>query len=183
MKVIIGTYEGTLHPEENGQTGGIELDTDGKGDRNRLERKGRTKGIVKDKLGKDVAELEAGIDTSDSFTVENVVRDWLTRGTKGLSDKTVNDYRSLADSDLIRFIGAHKLKALTAHNKSKHWCRINLLHAMHSGVIPWCLLRSGSRSSTGLWRPGVVALGLAESGVVGIWFGTGFRISLTRARP
>jgi hypothetical protein len=135
MKLIIGTYEGTLYPEENGQTGAIELDTDGKGDRNRLERKGRTKGIVKDKLGKDVAELEAGIDTSDSFTVENAVRDWLTRGTKGLSDKTINDYKSLADSNLIPFIGAHKLKALTAHNKSKHWCRINLLHAMHDGFV------------------------------------------------
>jgi hypothetical protein len=75
---------------------------------------------------------KAGINTSDSFTVENAVRDWLTKGTKGLSDKTISDYKSLADSNLIPFIGAHKLKALTADNKSKHWCRINLLHAMHA---------------------------------------------------
>ena len=46
-------------PRRTGQTGAIELDTDGKGDRNRLERKGRTKEIVKDKLGKDVAGLES----------------------------------------------------------------------------------------------------------------------------
>ena len=75
---------------------------------------------------------KAGINTSDSFTAENAVRDWLTKGTKGLSDKTISDYKSLADSNLIPFIGAHKLKALTADNKSKHWCRINLLHAMHA---------------------------------------------------
>src|ERR1700733_15307895 len=116
MKIIIGKYEGTIYPEDNGYTGDIELDTDGKGDRNRLKRRGRTKEIVKDKLRKAVAELEAGIDTSDSYTVESAVRDWLARGTKGLSAKTINDYKSLADSNLIPFIGAHKLKALTADN-------------------------------------------------------------------
>jgi len=116
MKIMIGKYEGTIYPEENGFTGAIELATNGKGDRNRLKRKGRTKEIVKDKLRKAVAELEAGIDTSDSYTVENAVRDWLARGTKGLSDKTINDYRSLADSNLIPFIGAYKLKELSADN-------------------------------------------------------------------
>ena len=59
MKLIIGTYEGTSTQKRTGQTGAIELDIDGKGDRKRLERKGRTKGIVKDKLGKDVAGLES----------------------------------------------------------------------------------------------------------------------------
>jgi hypothetical protein len=29
-----------------------------------------------------VSELEAGIETTDSYTVENAVRDWLARGTK-----------------------------------------------------------------------------------------------------
>jgi predicted transcriptional regulator len=116
LKLIIGKYEGTIYPEDNGYTGAIDLGTNGKGDRNRLKRKGRTKEIVKDKLRKAVAELEAGIDTSDSYTVENAVRDWLARGTKGLSAKTINDYKSLADSNLIPFIGAYKLKALTADN-------------------------------------------------------------------
>jgi integrase len=116
MKIIIGKYEGTIYPEENGYTGAIDLGTNGKGDRNRLKRKGRTKEIVKDKLRKAVAELEAGIETSDSYTVENAVRDWLARGTKGLSDKTINDYKSLAESNLISFIGAFKLKELTADN-------------------------------------------------------------------
>jgi hypothetical protein len=109
-------YEGTIYPEDNGYTGAIDLGTNGKGDRNRLKRKGRTKEIVKDKLRKAVAELEAGIETSDSTTVENTVRDRLARGTKGLSAKTINDYKSLAESNLIGFIGACKLKELTADN-------------------------------------------------------------------
>jgi integrase len=116
LKILIGKYEGTIYPEGAGYTGAIHLGTDGKGNRNRLKRKGRTKEIVKDKLKKAVTELEAGIDTSDSFTVENAVRDWLARGTKGLSAKTINDYKSLAESNLIPFIGAYKLKELTADN-------------------------------------------------------------------
>jgi len=116
LKLIIGKYEGTIYPEDNGYTGAIDLGTNGKGDRNRLKRKGRTKEIVKDKLRKAVAELEAGIETSDSTTVENTVRDWLARGTNGLSAKTINDYKSLAESNLIPFIGACKLKELTADN-------------------------------------------------------------------
>lgn len=116
MKIIIGKYEGTIYPEGNGYTGAIELGTNGKGDRNRLKRKGRTKDIVKDKLKKAVAEIEAGIETSDSYTVAEAVRDWLARGTKGLSAKTINDYKSLAESNLIPFIGAYKLKELTADN-------------------------------------------------------------------
>jgi hypothetical protein len=67
MKIIIGKYEGTVYAEGNGYTGALELGTNGKGDRNRLKRKGRTKEIVKDKLKKAVGELEVGIETSDSF--------------------------------------------------------------------------------------------------------------------
>jgi integrase len=114
LKIIIGKYEGTIYPEDNGYTGALELDTNGKRERIRLKRKGRTKEIVKDKLRKAVAELEAGIETSDDYTVENAVRDWLARGTRGLSAKSINDYKSLAESNLIPFIGAHKLKRLTA---------------------------------------------------------------------
>ena len=114
MKIIIGKYEGTIYPEGNGYTGAIDI---GEGaERQRLKRKGRTKEIVKDKLKKAVAELEAGIQTSDDYTVEQAVRDWLAKGTKGLSAKTINDYLGLAKANLIPFIGAKKLKELTADN-------------------------------------------------------------------
>jgi integrase len=116
LKLIIGKYEGTIYPEDNGYIGAITLGYDGQGNRQRLKRRGRTKEIVKDRLKKAVAELEAGIETSDDYTVENAVRDWLARGTKGLSAKTINDYTSLAESNLIPFIGARKLKELTADN-------------------------------------------------------------------
>jgi integrase len=116
LKILIGKYEGTIYPEDNGYIGSIELGCDGKGNRKRLKRRGRTKEIVKDKLKKAVAELEAGIETSDDYTVEQAVHDWLARGTKGLSAKTINDYTSLAESNLIPFIGARKLKVLTADN-------------------------------------------------------------------
>jgi integrase len=116
LKILIGKYEGTIYPEDNGYIGAIDLGCDGKGNRKRLKRRGRTKEIVKDKLKKAVAELEAGIETSDDYTVEQAFRDWLARGTKGLSAKTINDYRSLAESNLIPFIGATKLKSLTADN-------------------------------------------------------------------
>ena len=116
MKIIIGKYEGAIYTEGSGYTGALELGINGKGERIRLKRKARTKEIVKDKLKKAVAELDAGIDTSDDYTVETAVRDWLARGTKGLSAKTINDYKSLAESNLIPLIGAHKLKKLTADN-------------------------------------------------------------------
>jgi len=83
LKLIIGKYEGTIYPEGNGYTGAIDLGTDGKGGRNRLKRKGRTKEIVKDKLRKAVSDLEAGIETSDSYTVENAVRRLARQGHQG----------------------------------------------------------------------------------------------------
>src|SRR5262249_40466091 len=85
MKLLIGKYQGTICPEGSGYTGAIDLGCDGKGNRQRIKRKGRTKEIVKDKLRKAVNDLEIGIDTSGSYTVENAVRDWLTKGTKGLA--------------------------------------------------------------------------------------------------
>ena len=81
MKLIVGKYEGTIYPEAHGYTGAIDLGANGKGGRNRLKRTGRTKEIVKDKLRKAVAEIEAGIETSDSYTVADTVRDWLAEGT------------------------------------------------------------------------------------------------------
>jgi hypothetical protein len=52
MKILIGKYQGTIYPEENGYTGAIELVYDGKGNRQRIKRKGRTEEVVKDKLKK-----------------------------------------------------------------------------------------------------------------------------------
>jgi integrase len=116
MKILIRKYQGTIYPEGSGFTGAIDLECDGKGNRRRIKRKGRTKEAVKDKLIKAVDELELGIDTSDGYTVENAVRDWLAKGTKGLSAQTVECLRILAEVNLIPVIGPTKLKRLTADN-------------------------------------------------------------------
>jgi hypothetical protein len=63
-------------PEGGGYTRAIDLESDGRGRRQRIKRKGRTKQIVKDKLIKAVDDLEAGIETSDSHTVAEAVEDW-----------------------------------------------------------------------------------------------------------
>jgi hypothetical protein len=68
MKILIRKYQGTIYPEGNGYTGAIDLEYDGKGNRRRIKRKGRTKEAVKDKLIKAVDDLELGIDTSDGYT-------------------------------------------------------------------------------------------------------------------
>ena len=116
MKILIRKYQGTIYPEANGYSGAIDLEYDGQGNRRRIKRKGRTKEAVKDKLIKAVDELDLGIDTSDSYTVENAVRDWLAKGTKGLSANTVECLRALAEVNLIPKIGGVKLKKLTADN-------------------------------------------------------------------
>lgn len=116
MKYLIGKYEATIYEEGNGYTGAIDVGYDGKGNRQRIKRKGRTKEIVKDKLKKVVDELQEGIDTSDTYTVEDAVKAWFAKGTKGLGGKTLSDYKGLASTNLYPLIGAYKLKKLTADN-------------------------------------------------------------------
>jgi integrase len=60
------------------------------------------------------ADLEAGIETSDSYTVGEAVRDWLEKGTRNLDERTVETYRILIDKHLIPKIGALKVRRLTA---------------------------------------------------------------------
>jgi hypothetical protein len=43
LKILIGKYEATIYPEGNGYTGAIDVGYDGKGNRQRIKRKARTK--------------------------------------------------------------------------------------------------------------------------------------------
>jgi hypothetical protein len=113
-KILIRKYQGTIYPEGNGYTGAVNLGYDGRGRRHRIKRKGRTKQAVKDKLIKAVDDLEAGIETSDSYTVAQAVTDWLARGTRDFDENTVTTYRFLTGKNLIPLIGATKLKKLSA---------------------------------------------------------------------
>lgn len=112
--LLIGKYQATIYPEGNGYIGAISLGFDGRGNRKRIKRRGRTKTAVTDKLRKAVNALETGIDASDSYTVGDAVRDWLARGLKDRDAHTIAANRILAERHVIPLIGAIKLKELTA---------------------------------------------------------------------
>ena len=114
MKISIGTYEATIYPEGDGFTGAISLGFNAKGKRQRVKRKGKTKTQVKDKLREVVDNLEAGVRAETRYTVTDAVNDFLTKGLKGKSTATIDNYRSLATHHLIPQIGAIKLQQLTA---------------------------------------------------------------------
>jgi integrase len=112
--LLIGKYQATIYPEDNGYIGAISVGFDGKGNRKRVKRRGRTKAAVTDKLKKAVKALETGIDASDSYTVAEAVNDWLARGLKDRDPSTVTANRILAEQHVLPLIGALKLKELTA---------------------------------------------------------------------
>ncbi|MEV4112399.1 tyrosine-type recombinase/integrase [Nonomuraea sp. NPDC049695] len=112
--VYIGKHQASIYREGNGYTGALSLGFDAKGKRQRIKRKGRTKTEVKEKLIEAVEELEAGIKTEQTYTVEDCINDWLEKGLKGRAESTVKSYRSLAVHQIIPHIGKIKLKKLTA---------------------------------------------------------------------
>jgi integrase len=113
-KLLIGKYQATIYPEDNGYIGAVSLGFDGRGTRQRIKRRGRTKAAVTDKLKKAVEALETGIDPGDSYTVAEAVNDWLAKGLKGRDEHTLTANRILAEQHVIPLIGARKLKELTA---------------------------------------------------------------------
>ena len=60
--------------------------------------------------------LDAGIKTSDGYTVGDAARDWLEKGTRDLDERTVETYRILIEKHLVSEIGAIKLKKLNANH-------------------------------------------------------------------
>ncbi|MGN9784950.1 hypothetical protein ACTMTF_26200 [Nonomuraea sp. ZG12] len=113
-KILIGKYEATIYPEGDGYTGAISLGFGPDGKRQRLKRKGRTKAVVKDKLIKAVKALESGVTASETYTVRDAVTDWLSKGLKGRSEKTVTKLRILAPTHVIPRLGKLKLQQLRA---------------------------------------------------------------------
>jgi integrase len=113
-KILIGKYEATIYPEQDGYTGAISLGFDGRGRRRRVKRKGRTKEAVKDKLKEVVNNLESGIKASPNYTVADAVTDWQAKGLKGRADKTIEILSGLAKQHVIPEIGTIKLAKLSA---------------------------------------------------------------------
>ena len=113
-KILIGSYEATIYPENGGWTGAISLGFDGQGRRQRIKRKAKTKAAVKDKLIEVVRDREAGLKPSEGYTVGEAVRDWLAKGLKGRDPKTIETLTTLAEQHVLPLIGGTKLKELTA---------------------------------------------------------------------
>jgi hypothetical protein len=79
-----------------------------------VKRKGRTKAQVKDKLREVVEDLAAGVTAAEGYTVQDAINDFLDQGMKGKSPETVSNYLSLASHHLMPYLGAARLKKLTA---------------------------------------------------------------------
>jgi integrase len=86
-------------------------------DGKRLRRKvtGRTKTAVRDKLKVLRGELEAGIQSSPSYTMARCIEDWLSQGLADRGADTVANYRYAAEHAVAR-LGAVKLRELTARH-------------------------------------------------------------------
>ena len=120
-KILIGKYEATIYPERGGYTGAISLGFDGKGNRQRIKKKGRTKAAVRDKLVQVVADREAGLKPTVGYTVADAVNDWLAKGLKGRDENTVTTNRILAEQHVIPLIGATKLKEELTADDVDEW--------------------------------------------------------------
>lgn len=133
-KILIGTYEGSIYEEGDGYTGALSLGFGPDGKRKRLKRKGRTKAEVKNKLREAVEELDRGVKTDRNYFVRDALEDWLTAfAGSGKSPKTQEVYRSLADHQLIPFIGRTRLKELTADDVEK-WLNGRAEHLTSSSL-------------------------------------------------
>jgi integrase len=86
-----------------------------KPDGTRIRRKvsGRSKQEVKTKLDSLHAELDVGVRSSATYTVEQCAEDWLVHGLDGRAAKTVNDARDSL-KPLLAIIGGKLLRDLTA---------------------------------------------------------------------
>ncbi|WP_165969450.1 hypothetical protein [Actinomadura sp. KC06] len=148
-KILVGTYEGSIYEEGDGYTGALSLGFGPDGKRKRLKRKGRTKAEVKSKLKEAVEELDKGVKTDRNYYVRDAVEDWLAAFAKtGKSSNTNEVYRSLADHQLIPFIGRTRLKKLTADDVET-WLngRAERLTSSSLGIVHSILKRSIRRAA------------------------------------
>lgn len=148
-KILIGKYEASIYKEGNGYTGAISLGFGPDGKRKRPKRKGRTKTEVKDKLIKLAEDLDNGVKTDHNYDVQDALNDFLTAFAKsGKSPATKEVYRSLAEHQIIPFIGHTRLKDLTADDVET-WLngRSALLTSSSLGIAHSILKRSIRRAA------------------------------------
>jgi hypothetical protein len=97
---------------KNRYVGAVSLGFGPDGKRSRRKVTGRTKQEVRDKLKALHGELDRGLCTSSTYTVQKAVDDWLEGGLPGRSKRTRSVYRE-ALTPLMKQIGGKPLKELT----------------------------------------------------------------------
>jgi integrase len=97
---------------KNRYVGAVSLGYTPDGKRRRPKVYGKTKTEVRSNLRDLKRELEAGVRTSSTYTIERAVNDWLARGLRGRDTASLKAYRSLATNHVIPDLGKAKLHEL-----------------------------------------------------------------------
>ncbi|WP_369359600.1 tyrosine recombinase XerC [Streptomyces sp. cg2] len=144
---------------KNRYIGAISLGYTPAGKRNRPKVSGKTKTEVRRKLRKLRKELEGGAKTSPTYTVEQAVNDWLSRGLAGREESSIAAYTSLAKNHVIPALGRAKLRELEADDVEE-WLadKAKTLSDETLRRIRWILSRSIARAQ----RSRRVSLNVAE---------------------
>lgn len=132
------------------------------GKRRRRKVYGKTKAEVRDKMGALRREIENGVTTAARYTVGEAVRKWLDVGLKDCDPATIRKNRIYANTHVLPYLGAAKLRELTADDIDE-WLE------ERSSVLATSTLSSllsiVRRSITLAQRRGLVAQNVAELGV------------------
>jgi integrase len=118
------------------------------GKRIRLRGVGKTKPDAKASLKEKVDAYEAGMPAeADHVTVAEAVTDWLTYGLNGRSANTVTKNGHLCRVHVVPFLGARRLKELTATDVDR-WLagRAKVLSTRTLGEVYSCLNRAVRRA-------------------------------------
>ncbi|MFF2809365.1 tyrosine recombinase XerC [Streptomyces sp. NPDC058000] len=98
---------------KNRYIGAISLGHTPAGKRNRPKVSGKTKTEVRAKLREKRKELDAGVNSSATHTVEKAVRAWLSHGLRGCDKGSISTYTSMAEHHVIADLGKARLRDLT----------------------------------------------------------------------
>ena len=127
----------------NCYVGTLSLGHDSAGKRRRRTVRGKTKTEVRDKLTRLHDEINAGIQTPATYTVEQCVRDWLDALT--LDPGTVASYRGQAEKWIYPKIGATKLRDLKVPDADRFFTELGQMLGKRSLMMIKSTLRRAIR--------------------------------------
>ncbi|MEV1295825.1 site-specific integrase [Pseudonocardia sp. NPDC049635] len=146
--------EGGLHWDESRQRwiATATIGFDGRGKRITRKASGTTKTAAKAKLREILRDQENGtsVAAASSYTVADVVHDWLAYGLTGRSPATVSNYTTIAKKRIVAKLGGRKLRDLTADDVDR-WLReaskavstrtLRLMHSLLNRAVRHAMAR------------------------------------------